>query len=46
VEDVGKYETVRFKTISMPQLLYYYNIFYKKYYMINKNEKIVPREIE
>lgn len=25
-----KYSTVRFKTISMPQLLYYYNIFYRK----------------
>jgi LAGLIDADG DNA endonuclease family len=24
------YLTARFKTISMPQLLYYYNIFYKK----------------
>jgi hypothetical protein len=37
-----KYTTVRFKTISMPQLLYYYNISYKKNIINNKFEKIVP----
>jgi LAGLIDADG DNA endonuclease family len=26
------YSTVRFRTISLPQLIYYYNIFYKKIY--------------
>src|SRR5271169_4999730 len=30
------YSTVKFKTISMPQLLYYYNIFYKKNIITNK----------
>jgi len=30
------YSTVIFKTISMPQLLYYYNIFYKKDIISNK----------
>lgn len=38
------YSTVRFKTISMPQLLYYYNIFYKKNIITNKWQKIVPLE--
>jgi LAGLIDADG DNA endonuclease family len=40
------YSTVRFKTISMPQLLYYYNIFYKKNIMNNKREKRVPIELK
>jgi len=40
------YFTVRFKTISMPQLLYYYNIFYKKNNKKNKWEKIVPIELK
>jgi len=26
------YSTIRFKTISTPQFIYYYNIFYKKKY--------------
>jgi len=40
------YSTVRFKTISMPQLLYYYNKFYKKNNKNNKWEKIVPIELK
>ena len=39
------YFTVRFKTISMPQLLYYYNIFYKKNIINNKMQKVVPLEL-
>jgi hypothetical protein len=46
VEPDKKYTTVRFKTISMPQLLYYYNIFYKKNIINNKFEKIVPMELK
>jgi len=47
VEPDKKYITVRFKTISLPQLLYYYNIFYKKKNIINnKFEKIVPMELK
>ena len=46
VELGKKYTTVRFKTISMPQLLYYYNIFYKKNIINNKYEKIVPVELK
>lgn len=30
------YSTVRFKTISIPQFLYYYKIFYKKNNLSNK----------
>ena len=30
------YSTIRFKTISVPQFLYYYNIFYKKSIILNK----------
>lgn len=37
---------VRFKTISMSQLLYYYNIFYKKNIINNIFEKIVPMELK
>jgi len=40
------YSTVRFKTISMPQLLYYYNIFYKKNIITNKWQKTVPLELK
>lgn len=39
------YSTVRFKTISMPQLLYYYNIFYKRKSIDNVYRKIVPDEL-
>ena len=46
VELGKKYTTVRFKTISMPQLLYYYNIFYKKNIINKKFEKIVPVELK
>jgi len=46
VQPDKKYTTVRFKTISMPQLLYYYNIFYKKNIINNKFEKIVPMELK
>ena len=46
VESDKKYTTVRFKTISMPLLLYYYNIFYKKNIINNKFEKIVPIELK
>jgi hypothetical protein len=49
IMDVNKlYKTyciVRFKTISLPKLLYYYNIFYKKSVVDNKIKKIVPKEI-
>jgi hypothetical protein len=40
-----KYSTVRFKTISMPQLFYYYSIFYKNNIINNKIQKIVPIEL-
>jgi LAGLIDADG DNA endonuclease family len=40
------YSTVRFKTIPMPQLLYYYNIFYIKNIITNKWQKIVPLELK
>ena len=30
------YSTIRFKTISTPQFIYYYNIFYKKNIILNK----------
>jgi len=40
------YTTVRFKTISLPQLLYYYNIFYKKSVIDNKTKKVVPKELD
>lgn len=40
------YSTVRFKTVSMPQLLYYYNIFYKKNTITNKWQKRVPLELK
>lgn len=36
------YFTVIFKTISMLQLLYYHNIFYKKNIINNKMRKRVP----
>jgi LAGLIDADG DNA endonuclease family len=40
------YSTVIFKTISTPQLLYYYNIFYKKIIITDKWQKIVPLELK
>jgi LAGLIDADG DNA endonuclease family len=40
------YSTVRFKTISIPQFIYYYNIFYKKNIIFNKWEKIIPLELK
>lgn len=43
---INNYSTVRFKTVSIPQLLYYYNIFYKKSIITNKWEKIVPLELK
>jgi LAGLIDADG DNA endonuclease family len=42
----NKYSTVRFKTISAPQFMYYYNIFYKKNIINNKWEKIIPWELK
>ena len=40
------YSTVRFKTICMPQLLYYYNIFYKYNNINNSVKKVVPLELK
>jgi LAGLIDADG DNA endonuclease family len=40
------YSTLRFKTISMPQLVYYYNIFYKKDISKSKIVKRVPIELK
>lgn len=42
----NKYSTVRLKTISMSQLAYYYNIFYKMNLETKKFEKRIPNEIE
>jgi len=39
------YFTIRFKTISLPQLLSYYNIFYNKNVIDNKIKKRVPKKI-
>lgn|ERR1700686_1669023 len=36
LEYIKNYSTVRFKTISTPQFMYYYNIFYKKNILNNK----------
>jgi hypothetical protein len=46
-ESFKNYSTVRFKTVCMPQLLYYYNIFYK-YNNINNSmtSVIVPLELK
>ena len=40
------YTTVRFKTISMLQLSYYFKIFYVKNSLTNKWKKIVPIELK
>jgi LAGLIDADG DNA endonuclease family protein len=40
------YSTIRFKTISAPQFIYYYNIFYKKNIILNKWEKVIPLELK
>jgi len=40
------YSIVRFKTICMPLLLLYYNLFYKKKRINNRIIKIVPENIE
>ena len=41
-----KYSTVRFKSISMPQLIYFYNLFYTKNVINGKWEKRVPLELK
>jgi len=40
------YSTSRFKTISMPQLLYYYNIFYKYNHISGSIKKIISSELK
>lgn len=40
------YSTIRFKTISAPLFIYYYNIFYKKNIILNKWEKVIPLELK
>ena len=43
---IKMYSTIRFKTILMSQLLYYYNFFYIKNIITNKWQKIVPLELK
>ena len=43
---IKTYTTVRFKTVSMPHLLYYFNIFYKRKVGSYIFKKIVPVELK
>jgi hypothetical protein len=40
------YSTGRFKTVSLPQLTKYYNLFYKEDKVLGKYVKIVPNELK
>lgn len=44
-DNLNIYRTARFKTVSLPQLVKYYNFFYKENIVLNKWIKVVPKEL-
>lgn len=46
LNDLKVYSTGRFKTVSLPQLVKYYNLFYKEDKVVEKWIKIVPSELK
>src|SRR5579871_7054788 len=45
LNNIKIYTTVRFKTVSIPHIVKYYNIFYKENNITKKQMKVVPEEL-